>query len=133
MAAGTLIDVERPVASPSTYAQGPERKSRDDQRPVTLRIAVEQLKPGDMLVSPLGKCRVRKVGVRPGQRLIRVRDGFRELVCSPSHNLVLKPEQIDLMSVETLDVTGPVFYIEGEEPHVYLANGFLSHNKLLVY
>jgi intein/homing endonuclease len=93
-------------------------------------VPVEQLKLGDSLVTPLGKCRVRKVGVRPGQRLIRVRDGFRELICSSSHNLLLRPEQIDLMNVETLDVTGPVYYIEAEEPHVYLANGFLSHNKL---
>ncbi len=98
------------------------------------RVPVEQVKIGDVLVTPLGKCAVRKVGVLPGQRLIRVRvaGGDRELVCSPSHNLVLKPEQIDLMNVELLDVTGPVFYIEAEEPHVYLANGFLSHNKLML-
>ncbi len=92
------------------------------------RIPVEQLKLGDVLISPLGECVVRKVGVRPGQRLVRVRDGFRELICSPSHNLVLKPEQIDLMDVEPLDVTGQVYYIEAESPHLYLANGILSHN-----
>ncbi len=113
--AGTLIDVERPDGSGRVE-----------------RVPVEQLKLGDVLVSPLGKCAVRKVGMRPGQRLVRVRDGFRELICSSSHNLVLKPEQIDLMSVDVLDVTGPVYYVEAEEPHVYLANGILSHNKLIL-